>query len=141
MNLPGPVPLSLLLFLFWTLLLALITVSYRGLLVFSGQKRIHEFPADQPHGKDWYRRLMRAHLNCLENLPVFATLILLGLFMNRTQHFEQFVLLIPAFRVVQSTTHVISGGPIAVTIRFSFYFLQIAMLVWIGLGLLGLVGY
>ena len=30
-----------------------------------------EWPADVPHGSDRYRRTMRAHLNCVENLPLF----------------------------------------------------------------------
>jgi len=27
-------------------------------------------------GEDWYRRSMRAHANCIENLPVFGAIVL-----------------------------------------------------------------
>ena len=60
----------------WTLLLLLTTVgAYRLSRVFLGRAGMSEFPADHVEGQDWYRRAMRAHANCLENLPVFAVLV------------------------------------------------------------------
>lgn len=68
--------LMLLGFAAWTLVLLLTTVgAYRLSRVFSGRAGMSEFRADQVEGQDWYRRAMRAHANCIENLPVFAVLV------------------------------------------------------------------
>ena len=42
----------------------------------TGRVRIPEWQADLPQGGDWYRRAARAHMNCVENLPVFAAIVL-----------------------------------------------------------------
>jgi hypothetical protein len=39
--------------------------------VLTGVKKANEFPSGVPHGGDGYWRLNRAHMNCLENLPIF----------------------------------------------------------------------
>jgi hypothetical protein len=57
----------------WTVLLLLATVGvYRWSRILTGRVAIREFRADQIEGADWYKRAMRAHANCVENLPVLA---------------------------------------------------------------------
>jgi uncharacterized MAPEG superfamily protein len=41
----------------------------------SGRAKLNEFPADVPHGSARYRRAMRAHANCVENLPVYTAVV------------------------------------------------------------------
>jgi uncharacterized MAPEG superfamily protein len=31
--------------------------------------------ADAPQGADWYQRVTRAHMNCIENLPVYGAIV------------------------------------------------------------------
>jgi len=66
------VPVWMLLgFAAWTVLLLLSTVGvYRWSRILTGRVPIRDFRADQVEGEDWYRRSMRAHANCIENLPV-----------------------------------------------------------------------
>ena len=60
----------------WTLLLLLATVGvYRFGRIFRGRAGMGDFPADKVEGQGWYVRAMRAHANCIENLPVFAVLV------------------------------------------------------------------
>ena len=67
---------SLLGFAVWTLLLLLTTVGvYRWSRILTGRVPIREFRADQVEGDDWYKRAMRAHANCVENLPVFGAIV------------------------------------------------------------------
>ena len=67
---------SLLGFAAWTLLLLLLTIGvYRWFRVLTGRAGISEFRADQVEGQDWYKRAMRAHANCIENLPVFVVIV------------------------------------------------------------------
>ena len=58
----------------WTVLLLLATVGvYRWSRILTGRMPIRSFRADQIEA-DWYIRAMRAHANCVENLPVLAQL-------------------------------------------------------------------
>jgi uncharacterized MAPEG superfamily protein len=68
---------ALLGFAVWTLLVLFGTVGvYRWSRILTGRVRISEWQADLPQGSDWYQRAMRAHMNCVENLPVFAAIVL-----------------------------------------------------------------
>ncbi len=68
---------ALLGFAVWTLLVLFGTVGvYRWSRILTGRVGISEWQADQPQGSEWYQRAMRAHMNCVENLPVFAALVL-----------------------------------------------------------------
>lgn len=67
---------SLLGFAIWTVVLLLATVGvYRWSRILTGRVPIREFRADRIEGENWYRRAMRAHANCIENLPVFAAIV------------------------------------------------------------------
>lgn len=117
---------SLLGFVCWTLLLLIGTVGYtRVSAVMRGQARPNAFNAALPHGSDGYQRCMRAHLNCIENLPIFAALVLLGSSQATGQWFEVAALIVLPARVGQSVTHVSSGRNRAVLIRFCFYCVQL----------------
>ncbi len=72
------VPMWMLLgFAAWTVLLLLSTVGvYPWSRILSGRVPIRDFRANQVEGEDWYRRSMRAHANCIENLPVFGAIVL-----------------------------------------------------------------
>src|SRR5512141_1200963 len=72
------VPVWMLLgFAAWTVILLLATVGvYRWSRILTGRVPIRDFRADQVEGEDWYRRAMRAHANCIENLPVFGAIVL-----------------------------------------------------------------
>src|SRR5918998_2656003 len=60
----------------WTVLLLLATVGiYRWSRILKGRVPIREIRADEVEGKDWYKRSMRAHANCVENLPVFGAIV------------------------------------------------------------------
>jgi uncharacterized MAPEG superfamily protein len=72
------IPMWMLLgFAAWTVLLLSATVGvYRWTRILSGRASVSSFRADQVEGEDWYRRSMRAHANCIENLPVFGAIVL-----------------------------------------------------------------
>jgi MAPEG family protein len=60
----------------WTLLTLCISVgAYRWSLILTGRATLSEWRADIPQRSDWYRRAMRAHVNCVENLPVLGALV------------------------------------------------------------------
>jgi uncharacterized MAPEG superfamily protein len=68
--------LALLGFAAWTLLPLIGSIGvYRWSRILTGRASIAEWRADMPQGSDWYRRAMRAHMNCVENLPIYAAVV------------------------------------------------------------------
>jgi uncharacterized MAPEG superfamily protein len=118
---------ALLGFAVWTLLVLFGTVGvYRWSRILTGRVRISEWQADLPQDSDWYQRAMRAHMNCVENLPVFASLVLIAALIGlNSQTFELAAVVVLPARMLQSVTHVASGRNRAVLVRFVFFVAQL----------------
>jgi len=118
----------------WTVLLLLGTVGvYRWSRILTGRVPIREFRADRVEGDDWYKRAMRAHANCVENLPVFGAIVL-ALYASgiHSSVADGVSVAILATRVVQSLIHVsFVQSNTAVSIRFAFFSVQIAGFIWL----------
>jgi uncharacterized MAPEG superfamily protein len=111
----------------WTVLLLASTVGvYRWSRILIGRAPIGDFRADQVEGEDWYRRSMRAHANCIENLPVFGAIVS-ALYVagvgGSTVDFLSISIL--AARVLQSLVHVcfVQTNTVA-AVRFTFFLVQ-----------------
>jgi uncharacterized MAPEG superfamily protein len=72
-----PIPVWVLLgFATWTLFILFTTVGvYRWSRILTGRTAIAAWRADEQQGGEWYRRAIRAHLNCVENLPVYTAIV------------------------------------------------------------------
>ncbi|RZL90067.1 MAG: MAPEG family protein [Variovorax sp.] len=133
--------LMLLGFAAWTLMLLLTTVgAYRLSRVLRGRAGMSEFRADHVEGQDWYQRSMRAHVNCVENLPVFAVLVYaLRAFGIADPAVDLLCVVILAARIPQSLVHVcFAQTDRVVSVRFAFFLVQflsfcglIALIAWI----------
>ena len=118
----------------WTVLLLLATVGiYRWSRILTGRVPIREFRADEVEGKDWYKRSMRAHANCVENLPVFGAIVFalyVGDVANATVNVVSVAIL--AARIMQSLVHVgLVQTNTVVSIRFGLFFVQIVGFLWL----------
>jgi uncharacterized MAPEG superfamily protein len=123
------IPIWMLLgFAAWTVLLLSGTVGvYRWTRILRGRATLSSFRADQVEGEDWYRRSMRAHANCIENLPVFGAIVL-ALYVGavRGPVIDVLSVLVLASRILQSLVHVSHVQTDAfVTVRFSFLSVQL----------------
>ena len=119
---------TLLGFAVWTLLVLMATIGvHRWTLILSGRAAIHTFPADAPSGPDWYRRATRAHLNCVENLPVFASIVVVLIQVGVAgAAVDALCCIVLGARVCQTSVHVgFVQTARAVSIRFSFFTLQL----------------
>jgi uncharacterized MAPEG superfamily protein len=117
----------LLAFATWTVLLLLATVGvYRWSRILTGRVPIREFRADQVEGEDWYKRAMRAHANCIENLPIFGAVVLaLHVGEVRGPVVSYLCIGVVAARVVQSLVHVcLVQTNAVVAVRFAFFITQ-----------------
>jgi uncharacterized MAPEG superfamily protein len=118
---------ALLGFVAWTVTLLVVCIGLpRVSAVAKKEARANSFNPSVPHGSERYQRSMRAHLNCVENLPVFASLVVLGTLVSIPSPLFQLAafVVLPA-RVLQSVAHVASGRNRAVLLRFSFFTVQL----------------
>jgi uncharacterized MAPEG superfamily protein len=118
---------ALLGFVVWTLLLVVIGIgATRISQVMRGQARPNSFNPSVPHGSERYQRTLRAHANCVENLPIFAALVLLGsLTAVPDPLFQAAALAVLPARILQSAVHVASNRNRAVLARFVFFSVQL----------------
>jgi uncharacterized MAPEG superfamily protein len=127
------IPLWVLLaFALWTIVTLLGTVGvYRWSRILTGRAQIAGFPADRPEGKDWYRRAMRAHANCVENLPVYTAIVVVMLATGAASPLlDGLAIVLMSARVCQTLVHVAFQETNAATAwRFAFFFIQILCMI------------
>ncbi len=121
---------ALLGYVFWAVILAVSVVSVRAYMVLGGYP-VTEFTAGVPHGDDAYWRLNRAHLNTLENLPVFAAVVLAGVVSGEAgETFSTLARVCVFARVTQSLVHLSSGSAQAINVRVTFFLAQLVCIAW-----------
>lgn len=111
----------------WTLLIVVLAVApFRVGSVLAGKASPKSFPAEIPHGPDWYRRVLRAHANCVENLPVFAVVVIVGHLAGvRDTTFDLLSQVYLGARICQTVTHIASGRGLIINVRFTFFVVQL----------------
>ena len=113
----------------WTALLAVILVGVRLFNAFAGAKiPLNRF---SPGGDDlpgFGQRYTRAHLNCLEVLPIFAAVVIAAGLSDQLAIMESTAMYILYARIAQSVIHMISTALPMVLLRGTFFFIQLALL-------------
>jgi uncharacterized MAPEG superfamily protein len=132
MNVPVLVLLG---FAAWTLLILFGSIGvYRWSRILTGRASIAEWRADLPQGGDWYKRAMRAHMNCVENLPLYTAIVVALIATGvKSATIDMLAIAILAARVGQTLVHV--GLPptnAAASLRFALFFIQAACMIAIG---------
>ncbi len=135
-----PVPvLMVLAFALWTVVLLVLTVGiYRWGSVFAGKAQLTDFRADDVRGSEFYKRSMRAHANCVENLPVFAAVIFCAYATQTASHaIDVMSIVVVVSRIMQSLVHVLliqSNG--VIFLRFCLFLAQLLCFFGIAAGVL-----
>jgi uncharacterized MAPEG superfamily protein len=125
----------LLAFAGWTLLVLMAGVGVaRWSLIFAGRAALTSFPGDTPHGSPPYRRAVRAHANCVENLPVFGAIVLTAAVAELTPpHMDALAIATMAGRIAQTSIHMLLPETNAtIALRFSFFLLQVLAMIAMG---------
>ena len=117
----------------WTLLLLMTIGAYRWSRIVTRRARISSFRADPVEGPDWYRRAMRAHANCIENLPVFAAIVFALHVADVTSPLiNALAVVVLVARVIQSLVHVcFAQTDMVASVRFAFFFVQVTGFLWL----------
>ena len=128
------IPVGVLLaFAVWSMLVLIFTVgTYRWGLIFAGRVQVNEFRADQIEGADRYRRAMRAHLNCLENLPIYGAIVLVIVVSGaQSSTLDRLALILIGARIAQTLIHVSwEQTNLVAYLRFGFFLVQLICMFW-----------
>jgi hypothetical protein len=127
---------TLLAFAVWTLVVLMAGIGVRRWsLILTGRAQLTDFPADQPHGSTAYRRAVRAHANCVENLPVYGAVVLTAFAAQANAPImDTLALVFIAARAGQTLVHVLLVETnTTVLIRFAFFCTQIVAMLWMAL--------
>ena len=123
---------ALLGFALWTLVILFGAVGvYRWSRILTGRTRLSHWTADPDAGSGIYPRAMRAHMNCIENLPVFGAIVFAIDHMElESGLLDGLAIVVLAARVVQSLIHILMvQSDRVILIRFGFYFTQIVAMI------------
>ncbi len=123
----------------WSLLLVFLMVNQRGLLVLAGRMKVNAFAADGSNTPSAFgQRLVRAHANAVENLPMQAALLLYAITTEQAAITDPLAGLLLGARLFQTLAHLISTSALFVWLRFAGFFVQLAIMAWWLLKLAGL---
>jgi uncharacterized MAPEG superfamily protein len=119
---------ALLAFTGWTMLLVATIFLYRGVRFLSGTP-INAWPrgAKPTNDPSWMKRLEDAHANCVENLPVFAALVLAGAAMGKLDAIAALAPWVFYARICQTVAHLSGVGRLNVLVRASFWAVQLGL--------------
>ncbi len=124
----SPTLVSLVAFSTWTVLLVF---SLAGLRMITAQRTGKDLNTFLPDGSDLEglgQRWTRAHLNCLEFLPVFGVVALSAVASGQAAVTDGLAMVVFYLRVGQSVVHLISISVPAVLIRATLFTGQILIL-------------
>lgn len=122
----------LLTFTAWTLALTAVYVGYRVALVLSFKEKANAWTRGAPSHVDpaWVTRFQHAHLNCVENLPLFAAIVLAAQALGQGGVIDGLAWVYMGFRFAQSIVHLVSTTPLFVFLRANMLLGQWVCLVY-----------
>jgi uncharacterized MAPEG superfamily protein len=135
----APSLIALLGFAAWTVLLVLVSLTYRTGVVLVGRRRANSWPRGEPPPEGEPHLMVRvrdAHLNCAENLPVFAAIVAVAAASDHLPAIDPVAPYLLAARIAQSLTHLAGTSHWHVFARASFFSVQLGVYAFMILALL-----
>jgi uncharacterized MAPEG superfamily protein len=129
----------LLIFALWTLLtLAFSVGAYRMGNILRGKSPYDQYRFPDVDRSERHRRALRAHMNCVENLPVYAALVVVMMYTGVfTPILSILAVVLMVFRVLHTFVHVAFRQEGKITlVRFSFFAVQFVCMLWMGVYLM-----
>lgn len=120
----------LVLFALWAVVLAILLAFGRFYAVFREKRTLNTFkPSGDTEQLDAFSR---AHLNALENLPIFAVVYSVALYAANTPIVGLLGWIVLLARIGQSIVHVSSRSNLAVGLRAALQLVQLTFFIWLG---------
>ena len=123
-------------FVAWALFLLVLMEGIRTYLVVTRKVAANGFTPDNSGLSPFMQRLARAHANCVEGLPIFGGLLAIAIMTSRTEITDTLALWLLGARIVQSIIHLCSTSPLAVSLRFTAFAIQLVIAVYWSLKLM-----
>ena len=128
---------AVLLYIVWTLLLALAYAGYRVPLILIGSKRADHWERGQPSDDPPVLvRAKGAHLNCIENFPLFAAVVVVAALLGKSAVVDGVAAYVLYARIGQSVVHLIGTSLPLIAIRATLYLIQVALVLYMAWSLL-----
>lgn len=128
---------ALLWFTVLTLVVMFVYVNYRVVLVLTMKKKANEWVRGQPTDDPAFiTRAQHAHMNLVENLPVFAVIVFAANVLGKNPVVDAVACYFLAARLAQTTVHLISTSPAMVFIRANLFVVQVVLYFWMIWGLM-----
>ena len=123
---------AVLLYIGWMLLLALSYATYRVPVALGGRKPIDHWErgkaSDDP---GVLQRAKGAHLNCLENLPLFAAIVIIAALLNKSAVVDAVAAYVLYARIGQSVFHLIGTSFVLVLMRATLFLTQVGLMFYL----------
>jgi len=107
---------------------------YRWSRILTGRTQMKEFRADKIGGEDWYLRAMRAQANCVENRPVYGSVVVAIVVTGAASLIlDLLAIVLLVARVRQTVIHVwFKETSPAVAVGFSLFLAQLVCMLCMG---------
>ena len=132
----SPTLTALVAFAVWSGLLVFGLANYRILYAQRTKKDVNTFKPDGSDLEGLGQRWTRAHLNCLEFLPIAATVGLAAVVSGKAAVTDPLAMVLLYLRIGQSVVHLISTAVPYVMIRAVLFVGQLAIVLYWSYGLL-----
>ena len=123
----SPTLTALVAFAAWTTLLVFGLANFRILHAQRTKKAVNTFTADGSDLQGLGQRWTRAHLNCLEFLPIAATVGLVAVAAGKAAVTDPLAMVLLYLRIAQTVVHLISTAVPFVLIRATLFVGQLAI--------------
>jgi len=112
----------------WTMLLVLVVFAYRGVRLLTGTP-INSWGRGAKTTEDpvFMKRVEDAHANALENLPLFAVIVLVAGAMNKLEAINLLAPFVLYARIGQSLVHLSGTNQLQVLVRATFWGAQLIL--------------
>lgn len=120
----------------WALALVALSVTWRVIEVLRGKPANSWTRGAAIESPGLVKRAEHAHLNTLENLPVFAAIVLAAQLLGKMAAVDAVACWILYARVAQSVVHLIGTHPLLVLVRATFFGVQVALFAYLLWGLI-----
>ena len=128
---------AVLLYILWMIVLLLLYAGPRIPQALIGAKPIDSWERNKtPTDAAFFQRAKGAHLNCIENLPLFAGVVAIAALMNQVAIVDSVAAYVLYARVAQGVMHLSGTSFIQILLRATFFLVQIVLIGYVAVMLL-----
>lgn len=120
----------------WTLLMVFVVVNWRVLEILRGKKANSWTRGAEAERPALVKRAEHAHMNCVENLPLFAVIVLGAAALGKSAVTDPVAGYVLYARIGQSVVHLLGTSHWLVLVRATFWTIQIGLFAYMFWGLL-----